>query len=41
MENPDILDESLQGELDFSNYNQPVSIQVPQDALNAQNVSNY
>ena len=39
-ENPDILEESLQGELDFSNYNQPVSIQVPQDALNAQNVGN-
>jgi len=39
-ENPDILDESLQGELDFSNYNQPVTIQVPQDALNAQNAGN-
>jgi len=39
-ENPDILDESLQGELDFSDYNLPVSIQVPQDALNAQNVGN-
>ena len=39
-ENPDILEESLQGELDFSNYNQSVSIQVPQDALNAQDVGN-
>jgi hypothetical protein len=39
-ENPDILDENLQGEMDFSKYNQPVSIQVPQDALNAQNAGN-
>lgn len=39
-ENPDILEESLQGELDFSDYNQPVTIQVPQDALNAQKVGN-
>ena len=30
------VDWSFQGQLDFSNYNQPVSIQVPQDALNAQ-----
>jgi hypothetical protein len=35
------VDSRFQGELDFSNYNQPVSIQVPQDALNAQNVGNY
>jgi hypothetical protein len=39
-ENPNILEQGYQGELDFSNYNQPVSIQVPQDALNAQNVGN-
>lgn len=31
-----IVDWSFQGDLDFSNYNQPVSIQVPQAALNAQ-----
>ena len=27
-------------ELEFSDYNQPISIQLPQDALNAQNVGN-
>jgi hypothetical protein len=31
---------SFQGELDFSDYNQPVSIQLPQGALNAQSVGN-
>jgi hypothetical protein len=31
---------SFQGELNFSNYNQPVSIQVPEDALNASNSGN-
>ena len=35
-----ILDWEFQGELDFSNYNQPVTIQLPPDALNAQNVGN-
>jgi hypothetical protein len=35
-----ILDWEFQGELDFSNYNQPVTIQVPQDALNEQNAGN-
>ena len=30
------VDSSFQGQLDFSNYNQPVSIQVPQEALNAE-----
>jgi hypothetical protein len=31
---------SFQGELEFSNYNQPASIQLPQGALNAQSVGN-
>ena len=31
---------SFQGELDFSNYNQPVSIQLPLGALNGQSVGN-
>jgi hypothetical protein len=35
-----ILDWEFQGELDFSNYNQPVTIQLPPDALNAQDVGN-
>jgi len=30
------IDSSFQGQLDFSNYNQPVSIQLPQDAMNTQ-----
>ncbi len=34
-DNTNILEQGYQGELDFSNYNQPVSIQVPQDALNS------
>ena len=31
---------SFQGELDFSDYNQPISIQLPQGALNAQSAGN-
>jgi hypothetical protein len=39
-ENPDIFEQGYHDELDFSNYNQPVTIQLPPDALNAQNVGN-
>ena len=39
-ENPDILEQRYHGELDFSDYNQPVTIQLPPDALNTQNVGN-
>ena len=35
-----IFDWKFQGELDFSNYNQPVTIQLPPDALNAQSAGN-
>jgi hypothetical protein len=34
------VDSRFQGELDFSNFNQPVTIQLPPQALNAQNVGN-
>jgi hypothetical protein len=34
------VDSRFQGELDFSNFNQPVTIQLPPEALNAQNVGN-
>jgi hypothetical protein len=34
------VDSRFQGELDFSNYNQPVTIQLPPEALSAQNVGN-
>jgi hypothetical protein len=39
-ENSTSFSASYHSELDFSNYNQPVTIQVPQDALNAQNAGN-
>jgi len=34
------IDSNFQGELNFSNYNQSVSIQLPQEALNAQIIGN-
>jgi hypothetical protein len=34
------IDSNFQGELNFSNYNQSVSIQLPQGALNAQIIGN-
>ena len=34
------INSNFQGELDFSNYNQSVSIQLPQGALNAQIIGN-
>ena len=35
-----IYNKSFEGDLNYSRYNQPVFIQIPQDAFNAQNVGN-
>lgn len=35
-----IYNKSFEGDLNYSRYNQPVFIRIPQDAFNAQNVGN-